>query len=158
MQLIAKSSNLMNGNRVVDWGKGAGVNISGVRGHVTCGIKESIRCVAFWSDWRAVGCSETRRHRQNDAAGCMQWILCRKQGTRCGFDEACPPQNLQTVFVAGGVEAGCRHGLRVIRGAEGTAEVKADLCTDTAFIASAVLRVNSASVFVADSLLRQGGR
>ena len=34
------------------------------------------------------GCAETRRHQQNDAAGCTQCILCRKQGTRCGFDEA----------------------------------------------------------------------
>ena len=37
---------------------------------------------------REASCGETRRHRQNDAAGCTQCILCRKQRTRCGFDEA----------------------------------------------------------------------
>ena len=66
-----------------------------------------------------------------------------------------PPQNQQTVFVAGGVEAGWRRGLGVIRGAERAAEVKADLRTDRVFTASAGLSVNSASVFVADSSLRQ---
>ena len=55
-------------------------------------------CVAIV---REAGCAETRRHQQNDASGCTECTLCRKQGTRCGSDEAVLRKTDNLIFCCG---------------------------------------------------------
>ena len=144
MQLIAMSSILMSSDKVVNWGKGTSVDISRERGH--CVLK-------LWGK-RVVP-------RLADIGKMMQQVA---RSAFCAVSRALaaglmrPSSAKPTNWFCGGrlgLGLGCSRGLGVVVGAERPAEVKADQQTNTTFTASAGLRVISASVFVADSSLRQ---
>ena len=139
MQLIAMSSILMNSDKVVNWGKGASVDIRHVRGHCVLRLSGK-RVVPRLADIdkmmqpvaRSAFCAVSRAL----AAGLMRPSSTKPTNSFCGGR------------CQGRLASSEKLNVQL-------KSIKADLRTDRALTASAGLRVNSASVFVVDSSLRQ---